>query len=192
MKKPSNAPRILGGEFKGRAITTPPGRDTRPLRVLARRSLFDKLGHDLDGARVLDLFAGAGTVGLEAVSRGARRAVLVDMGAPAQRALRETVETFGIHERVVLERRNALDYVTRCEPGSFDFIFLGPPYPLYKGEKRKGLTAIFERLARLLDGGGVLVLESPAQSERPAVPGLSLMESRSYGDTLLNFFHHLD
>src|SRR5262247_3722461 len=95
---PDHAPRILAGRFRGRALLVPEGRVTRPVRALVRRSLFDSLQGELEEARWLDLFAGSGSFGLEALSRGAAHATFVEAGLEGVRCLRENLARFGLTE----------------------------------------------------------------------------------------------
>ncbi|MFG0316541.1 MAG: RsmD family RNA methyltransferase [Planctomycetota bacterium JB042] len=179
------APRILGGALKGRTLEVPKGRATRPLRALARRSLFDILGPAVRDARVLDLYAGAGTVGFEAVSRGAAEVVLVERAPAAIRALEKSVERLGVADRVVVEVRDVRRFLA-SGPAPFDVVFLGPPYPLWTGPGRAELEEVADELEPVLAEDGVLVLESPGLADL-AVPGLIAADARSYGDTRLNF-----
>ncbi|MBI4878952.1 MAG: RsmD family RNA methyltransferase [Planctomycetes bacterium] len=188
LTRKSNAPRILAGALRGRAIATPPGRATRPLRALARRSLFDVLGPGIAGARVLDLFAGAGTVGLEALSRGATEVILVEKAPPAVRALRASISCFGVAESARVVVADVLAFVRDGGAEAFDFIFLGPPYACFSGAAETRMAEVLACVGRLLSASGTLVLETPARLPRPSVAGLTLLESRAYGDTALHFF----
>jgi 16S rRNA (guanine966-N2)-methyltransferase len=185
-----SAPRILGGELRGRALAVPDGLVTRPLRARARKSLFDVLGPSIEGATVLDLYAGAGTVGLEAVSRGAALAVLVDDGRAAARAIAASVEALGVAARVRFVARDALSFVQ--EEGAadrrYDLIYLGPPYRLFQPPDRDRLDRVLEGAAGLLARAGTLVLETPGRVPLPSIPHVSAGESRRYGDTSLHFF----
>lgn len=180
------APRILAGAFKGRPLLVPRGRATRPLRALARRSLFDMLAPELEGAVFLDLFAGSGAVGFEALSRGAARAVLVDAGRPALDAMRRTATAFGAQGAEV-HGGDALAFLRSPAARScFDLAFLGPPYPLYR-ERRDYLSEVFDALPAVLRPGGLVVLESPDDVRPPAVPGLASERERRYGESVLGF-----
>lgn len=187
MASPDHAPRILGGEFRGRALAVAPGLLTRPLRALARRSLFDVLGERAAAGAVLDLFAGSGAIGLEALSRGAPRAVLVEQARPAQVAIAATIERFRCGDRALLVRAPAIEFAATAEPGSFHFIYLGPPYRAFRGEERAELDRLLARIAGLLHRDGVAVLETPAEIALPRAPGLAARDRREYGDTVLHF-----
>lgn len=142
--------RIVGGQFKGRNIVTPEGQSTRPTSDRAREAIFNILAHadwapNLEGARVLDVFAGSGALGFEAMSRGARFCLFVETDDAARGAIRDNVETFGLFGTTRVHRRDATQLGLR--PGSqaeaFNLVFLDPPY-------RKGLGE--KALAALIDG----------------------------------------
>ncbi len=192
MAHKDHAPRILGGRLKGRALSVAPGRLTRPLKALARRSLFDILADRLPGASVLDLFAGAGTVGLEAISRGAERVVLVESAAAARRALAESVAALGVADRVTIDGREAIHFVADAPRAEFDVVFVGPPYRLYLGEERATLARVLAGAARCIAPHGTLVLESTTITSVPTLPDLTEVDRRNYGETVLHFFTRCD
>lgn len=175
--------RIVGGTFKGRALVAPQGRDTRPTSDRAREAVFNVLAHagwspGLEGRRVLDLFAGAGGLGLEAMSRGAAFALFVETDAAARGAIRDNIEALGLFGNTRIHRRDATDLGLKPagvgEP--FDLVFLDPPYGKGLGERA---------LARLADGGwitgdAIAVFECGAD-EAPATPGFALLDERAYG-----------
>lgn len=176
--------RIVAGRHRGRVLEAPAGLDTRPTSDRAREALFSMLEHGrppLRGARFLDLFAGTGAVGLEAVSRGAAMAVLVDEGKPALAALRTNVARLGETERVRVMAADA----TRLgrAPHPFDLVFLDPPY-------RGGLAE--RALASALAGGWVapgalLVAEVAAGEDLVPPAGLEIERERRYGAARLVF-----
>src|SRR5215813_3342294 len=127
--------RIVGGTFKGRAIAAPEGRATRPTSDRARESIFNVLAHadwspGVEGRRVLDLFAGSGALGFEALSRGAAFALFVDTDAAARGAIRENIETLGLFGETRIHRRDATDLGLKPAGvgAPFDLVFLDPPY----------------------------------------------------------------
>lgn len=155
--------RIVGGDFKGRAINAPDGRNTRPTSDRAREAIFNILAHaewapDIDGARVMDVFAGSGALGFEALSRGAAFCLFVETDEGARGAIRDNVESFGLFGNTRVHRRDATQLGPR--PGSqaeaFDLVFLDPPYHKGLGEKAldclisgnwlsENATVVFER-----------------------------------------------
>ncbi len=175
--------RIIGGRLKGRAIATPPGLATRPTGQRAREAVFNILEHapwssGLGGRRVLDLFAGSGALGFEALSRGADFALFVETDAAARGALRTTIETLSLFGQTRIHRRDATDLGPRPAGLSapFDLVFLDPPY-------RQGLGEA--ALARLGAGGwidpGALIVFECAADEAPDAPGYGLHDTRLYG-----------
>ena len=179
--------RIIAGLHRGRRLAAPRGLDTRPMLDRVREALFSTLGDRLEDARVLDLFAGSGSLGLESLSRGARAARLVERGKPALAVLRENVAALGEEERAEVVAGDALDPASwGSEP--CDVAFLDPPYPLL--ERPGTRKAVFAALARLVErgltDGGVVVFHTPARG--PAAgdfgDGLSA-ERRTYGSSAL-------
>jgi 16S rRNA (guanine966-N2)-methyltransferase len=173
--------RIVGGEARGRVLRAVPGRSTRPTSDRVRQSLFDTLGQRCDGLRVLDLFAGTGALGLEALSRGASEATLVDDDKGACAVAERNAQTLGYGARC----RIVCDDVFRALPrlsGSYDLIFSDPPYAA------RATSAILEALASrtLLSRGGTAVLEKDRREPLPAIPPVfRLSQERRYGDTVL-------
>jgi 16S rRNA (guanine966-N2)-methyltransferase len=175
--------RIVGGKFKGRSIAAPEGRDTRPTSDRAREAVFNVLAHadwspGVEGRRVLDLFAGSGALGLEALSRGGAFALFVETDAAARGALRDNIEALGLFGMTRIHRRDATDLGVKPaglgEP--FDLVFLDPPYHRGLGEAA---------LARLAPGGWItpdarIVFECAAD-ETPATPGFEILDTREYG-----------
>ncbi len=181
-----HAPRILGGALKGRRLHVARGRTTRPLKVMARRSLFDSLQARIPDSSVLDLFAGAGTIGFEAASRGARRVVLVEAARPALAALAESQHEFALESVVTIVAGDAMQFVTNASE-RFDFVYVGPPYPLFRGESRPDLLAMLRRLPALLAESGLLVIETPAAERAPEL-AIPLARSREFGESTLHFY----
>jgi 16S rRNA (guanine966-N2)-methyltransferase len=175
--------RIVGGRLKGRNLAAPSSRDIRPTADRLRESVFNILIHAYDdpisGARVLDLFAGTGALGIEAVSRGAAFALFVDNGAEARALLRNNVEALGLGGVTKVYRRDAtnLGPVHPMEP--FSLVFLDPPYRMKLAEKALG---------SLRDGGwltkdALLVVEEAKAAEFAAPEGFEELERRVYDDT---------
>jgi 16S rRNA (guanine966-N2)-methyltransferase len=177
------AMRIVGGEFKGRALVAPAGRTTRPTSDRAREAIFNILAHadwspGLDGRRVLDLFAGAGAFGFEALSRGAAFALFVETDEAARGAIRRNIETLSVFGRTRVHRRDATDLGVRPAGLSapFDLVFLDPPYGRGLGERA---------LARLGPGGWItpdaLVVFECGAEETPDVGRFETLDARTYG-----------
>lgn len=176
--------RIVAGELKGRAIVAPEGQGTRPTSDRARQAIFNVLEHapwaeGLSGARVIDLYAGSGALGFEALSRGAAFALFVETDDGARGAIRENMDAYGLFGRCRVHRRSATDMGPR--PGSageaFTLAFLDPPYAKGLGE---------QTLARLLEGdwlapGALVVFERGSDEPEIDTPGYDRLDARDYG-----------
>jgi 16S rRNA (guanine966-N2)-methyltransferase len=171
--------RITGGELGGRRLRVPrSGRDLRPTTEKVREAVFSILG-DVDGTRVLDLFCGTGALAIEALSRGASDATLVDKRpAGADRNLEE----FGLADRARTIRSDALRFLRRVDEGSFDLVLCDPPYRLAD----RLAADLVQLIPRVLAGGGRVMLES--SPDRPLMLTLPLLTERSYGDTLIRIY----
>lgn len=179
--------RITGGDLRSRALTAPKGTATRPTSDRVREALFNILADACEGAQVLDLYAGTGALGLEALSRGAARAVFVERGKEALAALAGNVKALGVEGRarvlaVPVERAAR---TLRLETARFDLVFADPPYADVKSGA--AAAALGEHVALLAPGAG-LVLEHAQRDAPPILAGLELQRTRSYGDTALSFY----
>ncbi|GHU72806.1 methyltransferase small [Clostridia bacterium] len=180
--------RIIGGDARGRPLIAPDGRDTRPTRDMVREALFDILAGRVEGARVLDAFAGSGALALEALSRGAESAVLVERAPKAASIIRRNIATVGMDERarlLVMEWERAARLLA-AEGARFDLILLDPPYAW------PDVTGLLATVTRLAAPGAWVSLEH-ARGEPPLPPdGLEFLKSRRYGDTTLSFYTVLE
>ena len=165
--------RIVAGEFKGRRLRMPRGAPTRPTADRVREALFSMLG-DVTGARVLDLYAGSGALGIEALSRGAESAVFVERDARAAAAIQANLDAIGAEGEV--SRQDALAFVRR-DGRSYDLVFCDPPYD--SGPRIAGQLA--ERLPALLSTDARIVTESDKRN--PLELPFPLLRERIYGDT---------
>jgi 16S rRNA (guanine966-N2)-methyltransferase len=166
--------RIVAGSFKGRRLQAPRGANTRPTADRVREALFSILG-PLDGERVLDLFAGSGALGIEALSRGAGAAVFVDSDQRAVTAIRRNLDEIGIDAPV--QRRDALAYLRAGHVGPFDLVFLDPPYSSASqlaGPLSELLPAVLSKDPRIV---------SESDKRNPLELTLPLIDERVYGDT---------
>jgi 16S rRNA (guanine966-N2)-methyltransferase len=182
--------RITAGRFGGRALQAPKDERVRPTSDKVRQAVFNILEHrdfgfdfKLEGARVVDLFAGTGALGLEALSRGAKYALFVEDAAESRALIRENVEAFGLTGASKIWRRDAgaLGPLDTLSP--FNLVFLDPPY-------RQGL--IPKALASLRDGGWLVrpslaVAETAEDEDIPGTDGFAIVDERVYGDTKVQF-----
>jgi 16S rRNA (guanine966-N2)-methyltransferase len=169
--------RIIAGQYRGRRIGTPPGTDTRPTSDRVRESLFSILG-PLHGARVLDLFAGSGALGLESLSRGAAAATFVERAPAALKAIRANLTA--LQAEASVHDRDVLAFVRDASRagGPYDLVFLDPPY-----RDAAGLGPALDLVPLLADGGRA-VTESDRRGPM-TLPGLEVTDERLYGDTLI-------
>lgn len=172
--------RLTGGTARGRLLKSLPGDAVRPTASMVRQALFNILRGQTEGARWLDLFAGSGAVGLEALSRGAAEAVFVEKSRHAFRVLRQNVETCGWQDRGVLNSGDARAYLRNAPRIAFDVAFLDPPYA----------SGIYEETLQLLLAPGWLapnasvVLERAVRLPAPQLPaGLEQLSEHRYGDS---------
>jgi len=166
--------RIVAGDLRGRRLVVPKDARVRPTADRVREAWMSILGGELEGARVLDLYAGSGALGLEALSRGAATAEFVELGAASLAALRANIAALGLEGRARVHRGDALRFAERLESGAFDLAFADPPY-VHDAAAR--LVALFRRapFARILS------------VEHRADQRVEGDETRRYGDTALTF-----
>lgn len=172
--------RIIAGTHKGRRLAVPPGATTRPTADRAREGLYSSLLSllDLDGATVLDLYAGSGALGLEAVSRGAAAATLVEEDPLALRALRTNVEQLGLDAEVV---EDDVARFLAAAPRRYDLVLVDPPYDL-------DVDPVLAALVPWLAPDAVVVVERRTRGPEPAWPeGLEGVRSRKYGEATLYY-----
>jgi 16S rRNA (guanine966-N2)-methyltransferase len=169
--------RVTGGELRGRRLYVPK-RGVRPTTGRVREAIFSVLG-SVEGARVLDLFAGSGALGIEALSRGAAAAAIVD-SRPG--AARRNVEELGLTERAEVVRSDAIRFLRRAEGRSFDLVLCDPPYRL---ADRLAADLVHLIPGALAEDGRAAIESSP---ERPLDLELPLLTERTYGDTMIRVY----
>jgi 16S rRNA (guanine966-N2)-methyltransferase len=179
--------RVIAGEFKGRNLATVDGKSVRPSSGLVRGVIFNVLQGLVEGSAVLDLFAGSGALGIEALSRGARRAIMVERDVRSLEALRRNISALKASERAAIVNRDALLYLADCDQ-RFDLILADPPYD------QKVSGSILQLVAKrsLLSENGVLVIQQSSWDE--AVPGespLALWKQKKHGKTGVAFYRRL-
>jgi 16S rRNA (guanine966-N2)-methyltransferase len=174
---------VTGGIFGGRTLRVPAGRGVRPTTDRVREATFARLGA-LGGARVLDLYAGTGALGIEALSRGAASVVFVERARASLDALRRNLAMLGLGESVRIVARDVAAAVADLGRARerFDLVLLDPPYET--GEDERTLRAVVA--ARILAPGALLVVERSRRHALPPISGLALQDERRYGDTIVS------
>jgi 16S rRNA (guanine966-N2)-methyltransferase len=169
--------RIIAGTHRGHRIAAPKGRDTRPTSDRVRENAFNLIG-PVDDAAVLDLFAGSGAMGLEALSRGATRATFVESDRDAARVINANLDKLQLHGTVL---QTDVVRALQQERLHYDLVLCDPPYDYDR-------TRLAPHLSKLLTVDGVLVWETSSREEPPEVPGLQQRTSRTYGSARLTLF----
>ncbi len=178
--------RVIAGAAKGRQLYSVPGEGTRPISDRVKESLFSILGPDTEESIWLDLFAGTGSVGIEALSRGARHVVFIDKAHQAAATVRRNLELTGFQARAQVIRGDALRYVRQAEPDPpFDYIYVAPPQ--YRELWAETLMALDER-PLLAPDGLIIVQIHPKEFGPVLLQRLELASERRYGSTVLLFY----
>ncbi len=178
--------RVIAGRAKGTRLKVPP-RLTRPSTDRLREALFSILGSRVDGAEVLDLFAGSGALGLEALSRGAARATFVESNWNAGKVIGENLAKAGFERAGSVVERDVFD-VLATSSQVFDLIFADPPYASNAPEDLAGKLMANEQLPERLGPEGLVVLEVETEREAPAAPSWELLDRRNYGSSAILFY----
>lgn len=180
--------RIVAGSLRGRALATPDGGHIRPTSDRVREAVFNILAHGIDGfalpgVRVLDLFAGTGALGLEAMSRGALFCLFVEEDVPARGLIRRNVEAFGLTGATKIYRRDATDLGPATSREQFGLVLADPPYGKGLGERALAAAAA----GGWLQPGAVAVLEEQADAMIAWPVGFIPLDDRRWGDTAVHF-----
>lgn len=174
--------RIITGAAKGKRLVTPEGREVRPTPERVKEGLFSALQFDIEGRRVLDLFAGSGQLGLEALSRGAKSAVFVDSSDSSVKIVKQNIELTGFGEKARVFRSDYSAFAAACRE-TFDIVFLDPPYAA--GLLMPAVKAVLP----LMSDYGMIVCEHPPEvAVEPSVGGFSVYKTYRYGKVLVTVY----
>jgi 16S rRNA (guanine(966)-N(2))-methyltransferase RsmD len=176
---------VITGKAKGHRLKMVPGNETRPITDRAKSALFSILGTSVVGSRFLDLFAGTGQVGIEALSRGAAQAVFVERSAAAIRTIWGNLAHTKLEDGAAVVRADVFDFLSR-EPESFDFVYVAPPQ--YKGLWARTLQVLDMRTGWLAPGCWVVAQIHPREYAELSLQHLVLFDRRSYGSVMLCFY----
>lgn len=174
--------RISGGEWRGRKLKVPAGDAVRPTQDRVREALFSMIQWEVGGAKVLDLFAGAGSVGLEALSRGAARATFVEMQPRHAAVLKENVAALGAEGRCEVALADAYGWIRAQAGNGFDIAYADPPY---ETGAEQGYAGVLRTLAErgVVKAGGLFIAEMKAHQTPDEDAGWELVRDRTYGQT---------
>lgn len=183
--------RVIAGTAKRRRLKVPRGLEVRPTSDRVKEALFNILGELVQGCRFLDLYAGTGNIGIEALSRGAAGAVFVEKDLKNIRVIRDNLTVTGLEEkaRIIHQDVGKALFMLGQEGQVFDLVFMDPPY--LKDLEQGALEGIIRH--GLLDPGGMVVVESSSKDRLPQkVATLNLTRQEKYGDTVLSFYHYFE
>lgn len=180
-------PRVISGRAKGRKLRLVPGDSTRPIMDRVKENLFNIIGREVIGQRWLDLFAGTGQVGIEALSRGADSVLFVDNNRAAIKTIQANLESTGLTEGARVVQTDAFALLRSLTNGRFDVLYVAPPQ--YKSLWKDVLAVVDEEPERfLVEDGQVIVQIDPLEYESLPLARLTLYDERRYGNTLLAFY----
>lgn len=173
--------RIISGKYGGRRIDAPDNNRTHPMSERVRNAMFNSIASEIGEADVLDAFAGTGSIGLEALSRGARRVVFIERDRIAQKILAKNISTLGVENTTNIVRTTVSNWIDTYLGDGFDIIFADPPY-------HDTQFSTVQRLFGLLKPGGLMVLSHPGRGEEPTKKGVVVVDNREYGNAFLTFY----
>lgn len=173
--------RIISGYLGGRLIAAPDSKRTHPMSERVRNAIFNSLADKVHDAYVLDAFAGTGSIGIEAISRGAKFTTFIERDRLAQKVLTENIEKLEITDKTKIVRASVSAWIDTYDGPKFDLIFVDPPYhdPQFS-------TVI--KILGLLKPNGLMVLSHTGRFESPTLPGVVVVDNRGYGDAAITFF----
>lgn len=177
--------RLIAGKFGGRIIEGSDSDRTHPMSERIRNAMFNKIASEVESARVLDAFAGSGSVGFEALSRGAREVTFVERDRAAIKNLLKNIDTLGVENSTTLIKTSVENWLSTSENERYDIIFADPPY--YEPQ-----FSTVMKLAGLLKSDGLMVISYPGRREAPTANGIVVVDNRSYGTAALAFYRKRD
>ncbi len=179
-------PRIIGGKARGMRLQPVPGDSTRPITDRVKEALFNILGNDIQGASLLDLFGGTGSVGIEALSRGASFVRFLDKLPIAAKTIHHNLQHTGLDENAQVRTMDAFVFLKQPPDQKFEYIYIAPPQ--YKEMWERAMLLLDSNISWLTDDGWVIVQINPLEYKKLPLENLYEFDQRKYGDTLLVFY----
>lgn len=182
--------RIISGKARGRRLRSVPGDTTRPITDRIKEALFNIIGPDIEGAYFLDLFAGSGSVGIEALSREAARVVFIDNNRLPVETIRSNLKLTSLGENAHVLKMDAFSFLAKEHDQPFDYIYIAPPQ--YRGMWKEALLEVDKNTKLLSEDGWVIVQIHPVEEDildKRMLVELEMFDRRDYGSTLLLFFN---
>ena len=180
--------RVTTGRAKGHPLKSVPGEVTRPITDRVKQAVFNILADDVHSSCWLDLFAGTGAVGIEALSRGARSVTFIEQDANAIKTVQANLQNTGLSQNAQVVRQDAFRYLSALPNTRYGFIYVAPPQ--YKGLWAEVLLALDQQPHWLDDGGAIIVQIHPREYHEMTLHNLELVDQRRYGSTMLCFYEH--
>ncbi len=176
--------RVITGKARGRKLQTPPGRDIRPTTDIVKEAVFSIIQFSIEGRVFLDAFAGSGQMGIEALSRGAEKAVFLDSARQSCETVRKNLAAAGLSENAAVKNTDTVAYLSGT-PEKFDIVFIDPPY-------RTGLLMqALEKMPRVMNRGGIILCEHPADEQLPdEIQDFVLKKNYKYGKIIITVYSH--
>jgi 16S rRNA (guanine(966)-N(2))-methyltransferase RsmD len=181
-----SGPRVIAGEAKGRRLLMVPGLNTRPVSDRAKQALFNIIGPEIVGAQFLDIFAGTGSVGIEALSRGAVGAVFIEINQQALNTVHANLERTKFEPAGTVLRRDAFAFISGAADQTFDYVYVAPPQ--YKGMWKRALIGLDENSQWLNPDAWIIAQMHPKEYEELQLKNIIEFDQRRYGNTLLVFY----
>jgi 16S rRNA (guanine966-N2)-methyltransferase len=182
-----SSPRIIAGSARGIRLKSVPGTITRPITDRVKEALFNIIGADVIDATFWDVFAGTGSVGIEALSRGAQHTLFTDINRQAVSVIKENLQRTKLAEKASVMQTDALKQLKISPDSNFDYIFIAPPQ--YKGTWSSALSALDKNMGWLSADGWVIVQINPMEYEESELHHMEIFDQRKYGDTQLIFLN---
>lgn len=182
-------PRVISGKARGMRLQMVPGDITRPITDRVKEALFNIIGADIVEANIIDLFGGTGAVGIEALSRGAAFARIIDLNQAAIQTIKKNLESTKTRDQADVIQADAFAYLRRKPDRAFEYVYIAPPQ--YKGMWQRALTELDSNPAWASEDAWVIVQIHPIESEAITLSHFTEFERRDYGSTLLIFFERV-
>jgi len=180
--------KVIGGTLKGRNLFFLKNKNIRPTKDIVREAVFDVLMGCVEGQKVLDLFAGTGSLGIEAASRGAEEVVFVESDYEAAKVIKKNLEQLSIAGICSIIRKNAEKALKDLEDAEFGLILADPPYE-YKGKRIADMMSSFAQY-RIVKKGGIIVVEHERKNKIPAAEGFNFYKQKDYGRSCVSYFRY--
>ena len=183
-EKRNECMRVITGKARGRKLYTLSGNDVRPTTDVVKEAVFSIIQFGIEGRVFLDAYAGSGQMGIEALSRGAKKAVFLDSSRQSCEIVRKNLEVTGLSENAVVRNTDTLSYIAGT-PEKFDIVFIDPPY------RTGALMQTLERITKVMNKGGVIICEHPADEKMPGeIQDFVLKKEYKYGKIMITVYSH--